>query len=113
MVEGIAIGEGRRIAFPKLETGKYEVEIQAPNKKTAKSWILVPNRGFARFRGRLKGSDSRGRSTIKRIKPFYAHWGFWTAVGVSASGATTGSVLYWQAIQPIPIDRGDQTVSVP
>ena len=112
MVEEVAIGKETN-RFPKLEKGKYEVEIQAPNKKTAMSCILVPNRGFARFRGSLKSADSRGRSTIKRIKPFYAHWAFWTAVGVSASGATTGSVLYWQAIQPIPIDRGDQTVSVP
>ena len=32
MVEGVPIGEGRRISFPKLEKGKYEVEIQAPNK---------------------------------------------------------------------------------
>ena len=74
MVEGVPIGEGRRISFPKLEKGKYEVEIQAP-KKTAKSWILVPNRGLSipwqfeerRFSGPI---TSNGSNLFMPIGPF-------------------------------------------
>jgi hypothetical protein len=113
LVEGVELAQGRKVVFSKLEKGRYGVEIKAPGKKTATGRLVVPNRGFTRFKGKLKKEDSRNRSTIEKMKPFYAHWAFWTAIGVTAGGSTTGSILYWNAIQPIPIPTGDQRVSVP
>ena len=113
-VEGVDVASGSRIVFPKLEKGRYSIEISAPGKKTAEGRLVVPTRGFARVKGKLKSDKSRARSTVVKIRPFYAHWGFWTAVGVTAGGSTTGSILYWQAIQPNPIDQdADQTVLIP
>jgi hypothetical protein len=112
-VEGIELASGRRIVFSKLERGRYAVEIAAPGKKAAVGRMVIPARGVSKFKGNLKRDQSRSRSTVERIRPFYAQWTFWTAIGVTAGGATTGSVVYWNAIQPIPIDTGDQRVSVP
>jgi hypothetical protein len=113
LVEGIEVASGRRIVFSKLERGRYAVEIEVPGKKTASGRMVIPARGVTKFKGNLKREQSRARSTVDRIKPFYAQWTFWTAVGVTAGSATTGSVMYWNALQPIAIENGDQRVSVP
>ena len=115
LMDGVEIGTGRRIVFPRLERGRYAFEVKAPGQRTASNRVVVPARGFVRMAARLRAEDSRRRSTLDRLKPFYAHWAFWSAVGVTAGGATTGGVMYHNAIQPIPItdDDVDQWVALP
>lgn len=110
---GLVLGTGKKVDLGKLAKGRYSLEVSAPGRKAATGRAQVNRSGRAAYRVSWVEDGERGRSRLKEIPPWYLHWGFWTAVGTTTAGATTGAIVAAVGSQPVPIEEGDVSVALP
>ena len=110
---GLVLGTGKKVDLGKLARGRYSLEVSAPGKKAATGRAQVKRGGRAAYRVSWVDDGERGRSRLNEVPPWYLHWGFWTAVGTTTAGATTGAIAAAVGSQPVPIEEGDVSVALP
>ena len=112
-ISGMKMGPQRTYRFGEVERGRYQVRITAPGKKAIDQSLLVPPRGTALYRAKLRPKDGAAPSALIKRPPFYQHWLFWSAIGAVTTTATTMAVLNYQAGAPVATPPGDILVTLP
>lgn len=113
LVEGAPATVGEELHIDHLDRGRYEISVERPGFKSASVEITMGGGGRQGLRAELIAEGQPGRSELVPVKPLTQRWTFWTAVGVSAAGLTTGGILLAAALEPEPIPEGDVVVTLP
>jgi hypothetical protein len=112
-IQGVKMGPKSSFRMGKVERGRYQIEIAAPGKKTIEQSLLVPARGTALYRAKLRPKAGAAPSTLTKRPPFYQHWLFYTVVGAATTSATTMAIINYRAGAPIAAPPGDILVTMP
>lgn len=107
-LNGVKVGEGRRVRVPELERGRYDLTVSEPGGAPVQARIEVPASGGAWWSAHL-GDKER----LKEYTPLTRSWIFWAGAGAVAGGAATGGLIAYNASIPDPVPEGDIVVSLP
>ena len=113
IIQGMKMGPQRTYRFGEVERGRYQVRITAPGKKAIDQSLLVPPRGTALYRAKLRPKEGAAPSALIKRPPFYQHWLFWSAIGAVTTTATTMAILDYRAGAPVATPPGDILVTLP
>ena len=113
LLQGAVIGEGKKVKIKRLERGRYNIEVRAPNRKTLDSQVKVPLTGSAIYKVKLADEATRDTTRLLQLKPFYQRWTFWTIMGISGAGTGIIGTVVYNASLPDPVADGDVLVTFP
>lgn len=105
----VMIGQGRKVRIPKVERGRYTLQVSLPDGASTEERIEVEESGGSRY----KAVPSGGGLRIKGFTPITRSWYFWAGTAAVAGGAATGGLIAYNASIPDPVPEGDILVDLP
>lgn len=112
-VEGIEVGEGKKVSLGKVERGIYDLFVTTPEGLSASTRMNVPSNGSIHFHANLYPESSTKKSSIAIIPPLWNQWYFWAGVGGAVAITGVSSAIAIDLNQPIPAPKGDAAVTLP
>lgn len=107
-LNGVRVGEGRKVRVPELERGRYALSVAEPGGPAVEARVEVPDSGGAWWSAKV-GEDGK----LREYTPLTRSWIFWAGAGAVAGGAAAGGVIAYNATIPDPTPEGDIVVSLP
>lgn len=108
-LNGVKIGQGRKVRIPKLERGRYTLLVTLPDGSSREERIEVEDRGGSRFKAVSSGEAMR----IREFTPLTRSWYFWAGTATLAGGAATGGLIAYNTSIPDPVPEGEILVDLP
>jgi len=112
-IQGMTLGPQGAYRFGKVERGRYQIRITAPDKKPIEQSLLVPPHGTALYRAKLRPASGARPSVLRKNPPFYKHPIFLSAIGVATASVTTMAVINFRSAAPVATPPGDVLVTLP
>lgn len=112
-VEGIEVGEGKKVSLGKVERGIYDLFVTTPEGLSASTRMNVPTNGAIHFHANLYPEASNKKSSIAIAPPLWNQWYFWAGVGGAVAITGVSSAIAIDMNQPIPAPKGDASVTLP
>ena len=112
-IQGDVVGTGQVVRLKALERGSYELMVTVPDQHPAEDKVVVPPRGRITLRAKMQPLNVRAPSKLVEVRPLYARWGFWTAVGVVSGVGVATALILPGVLEPPPEEAGDVVVVLP
>ena len=112
-IEGIEVGQGKKVALGKIERGIYNLFVTTPEGLSASTRMSVPTTGSIHFRAELYPKDSKKKSAISIVPPLWKEWYFWAGLGGAVAITSVSSVVIIDLNKPIPAPKGNAAVTLP